>query len=532
MPSQRNEHLRQATTGVVSAQDIGGAGTLSIDTDSHTAARSTPLIPQRRLLPLYLLLGFSAGLPFYMFNAVLLLRLSRNGIDIVVIGFFAWVALLPTFKFLWAPMVDRLSVPGFAAFWGRRRGWIMLSQLGIFASLVAMAFTADDTNLPLVALFAIVLAFWTTTLEVAADGWRIELAPSQAEQGPIVAANLWGYRSAMVAAGSGAALVAARADWTWAYLAIAALAFLPFPVLAAMRADPGASAGRMRSLAVGVVATAAILVTTAALTALVGWVVLSAFASAGITSESNITPYVLVACLLPFLALAFALPKIRRMGPDAPWRTSPAIGPYVDIFWRYGFATLLVLGFVSLYRVGDVLALTLSHPMWDERGYSLDQIGIADGAVALPASMLGVAIGGWIAAKWRLGWALALGAVVAALGNWVYVWLWQSEPDGWILYASVAADQFGNGMAGAVFVVYLSMLVNPRFPSAQYAFLSGFAFLLARLLAGASGDMQQSFGYDGFFLLAGGASLSAVLLLPLLARVIPRGHSAGPERPV
>ena len=501
-----------------------------VQTEGDEAAR--PAIPQQRLLLLYLLLGFSAGLPFYMFNAVLTLRLAQHGIGIVIIGFFAWVALLPTFKFLWAPIVDRLSVPGFTAFWGRRRGWIMLSQLGICASLVAMALTADDTNLPLVALFAIVLAFWTTTLEVAADGWRIELAPTQEEQGPIVAANLWGYRSAMVAAGSGAALVAARADWMWAYLFIAVLAFLPFPILVAMRREPRADGGRLASLATGVMATAVVLLATTALTALVGWLALSAFASAGITSESNITPYVLVACLLPFVALAFALPKIRKMGPDAPWRRSPAIGPYVDIFWRYGFATLLVLGFVSLYRVGDVLALTLSHPMWDARGYSLDQIGIADGAVALPASMLGVAIGGWIAAKWRLGWALALGALVAAIGNWVYVWLWQSEPEGWILYASVAADQFGNGMAGAVFVVYLSMLVNPRFPSAQYAFLSGFAFLLARLLAGASGEMQQSIGYDGFFLMAGIVSLAAVVLLPLLARVIPRGHSAGPERPV
>ena len=500
---------------------------------STEGGKAQAIVPdQRRLLLLYLLLGFSAGLPFYMFNAVLTLRLARHGIDIVLIGFFAWVALLPTFKFLWAPIVDRLDVPGFSAFWGKRRGWIMLAQLGIFASMVAMAFTASDTNLPLVALFAILLAFWTTTLEVAADGWRIELAPSQEEQGPIVAANLWGYRSAMVAAGSGAALVAARADWMWAYLAIAVLAFLPFPILAAMRRDPDASARRGGSLVKGIIASFVILLLSAAATAIVGWLALEAFSAAGISSDSNVTPYVLVICMLPFVGLAFALPRIRKMGPDAPWRRSPALGPYVDIFWRYGFATLLVLGFVSLYRVGDVLALTLSHPMWNARGYSLDQIGIADGAVALPASMVGVAIGGWISARWRLGWALALGAVVAALGNWVYVWLWDSPAHGWILYTCVAADQFGNGLAGAVFVVYLSMLVNPRFPSAQYAFLSGFAFLLARLLAGASGTLQQQIGYDGFFMLSGALSIVAVVFLPLLAKVVPRGASAGPERPV
>jgi len=142
---------------------------------------------------------------------------------------------------------------------------------------------------------------------------------------------------------------------------------------------------------------------------------------------------------------------------------------------------------------------------------------------------VGVALGSWMAAKWRLPWALAAGALVAALGNWVYVWLWWRPPEGWVLYASVAVDQFGNGLAGAVFVVYLSMLVNPRFPAAQYAFLSGFAFLLARLLAGASGEMQQAIGYDGFFVLTGAASIAAIVFLPFLARIRSRGNSAGPQ---
>jgi PAT family beta-lactamase induction signal transducer AmpG len=474
------------------------------------------------LYAIYLLLGFSAGLPFYMFNAVLTLRLARHGVDIAIIGFFAWVALLPTFKFLWAPVLERFAVPGFSRFWGKQRGWIMLAQFGIFTAMAGMAFTSDDASLPLTALFAVTLAFWTTTLEIAADGWRIELAPTQAEQGPLVAANLWGYRSAMVAAGSGAALIAARADWMWAYLAIAAAAFVPFPILAAMRSDRENGARRLGALAHGIAASTLICLLVTVVTAMLGWVALAAVDSAGIGSDSNVTPVVLTVCMLPFIALAFALPRIRRMAADAPLRRSPTLGPYVDIFWRYGYATLAVLAFVSLYRVGDVLALTLSHPMWNARGYSLDLIGIADGAVALPASMLGVALGGWMATRWRLGPALAAGAVLAALGNWVYVWLWSTPVAPWVLYSSVALDQFGNGLAGTVFVVYLSMLVNPRYPAAQYAFLSGFAFLLARLLAGASGTMEKTIGYDGFFVLTGIASIAAVVLIPFVTRVAAR----------
>lgn len=474
-----------------------------------------------RLLALYLLLGFSAGLPFYMFSAVLTLRLARHGVDIAIIGFFAWVALLPTFKFLWAPLLERWSVPGFTRFWGQRRGWIMLAQLGIASAMAGMAFTSSDASLPRTALFAVCLAFWTTTLEIAADGWRIEIAPGQAEQAPIVAAYLWGYRGAMVAAGSGAVWIAARADWSWAYLAIAAAAFLPFPALAAMRGEDGAK-GRTGSLLGGIAASGAILAAFAALTAVVGWLVVGAAARAGIGSQTNVTPFVLAVCIVPFALLALFLPRIRRMGPDAPARRSPAVGPYVDIFWRFGFATLAVLAFVSVYRMGDVLALALNHPMWNELGYSLEAIAVADGVVSLLANIAGVALGGWAAARWPIWRALFAGALAAAASNWVYVWLWTAPVADSALYAAVAIDQFGNGMAAAVFVVYLSLLVNPRFPAAQYAFLSGFAFLFARLLAGASGTMQKMVGYDGFFLLTGALSVAAVLFLPFIARVTAR----------
>jgi PAT family beta-lactamase induction signal transducer AmpG len=477
-------------------------------------------------LALYLLLGSSAGLPYYMFNAVLLLRLARHDVDLVLIGFFAWVALLPVFKFAWAPLLDRFDIPGFSEFWGNRRGWIMLSQLGIFVAMVAMAFTSNDRNLPVTALFAVLLAFWSTTLEVASDGWRIELAPTQAEQGPMVTANLWGYRSAMVVAGSGAAYVAGQLDWTWAYLAIALLAFLPFPVLCAMRREPGRQASRCTSLVVGLAASGAILLVSLLVIAALGWLVLDSAARLGISSKTNITPIVLAIALLPFVALALALPWIKRLPADAPARRSAAIGPYVDIFWRYGYSVLPVLAFAAIYRMGDVMTLTLSHPLWNARGYSLNQIAMADGPVAILSSVAGVALGGWMAARWRLGPALAVGAFGSAIGNGIFAWLWWVPPSNAVIYLSAGIDQFAHGLQSAVFVVYLSMLVNPRYPVAQYAFLSGFAFLLPRLVAGASGAMQVRIGYDGFFLLAGGLSASAILLLPFLASARPRKDDA------
>ena len=482
---------------------------------------AAPPIPLGRMA-LYVLLGFSAGLPFYMFSTVLGARLLGHGVDIVTIGLFGAVALLPTFKFVWAPLVDRIGVPGFHRYWGRRRAWIMLAQIGIATSLAAMAWTAADRSLPVTALCATLLAFWTTTLEVAADGWRIELAPTREEQGPITAANLWGYRSALIAAGSGALIVADAAGWTAAYLLIATFALLPLPLLVALPPDPDGTGGRWTALATGAGASLLILTGTAAAFALVGWGLLAVGRVLGVAATGNITAVVLLLCLAPFVLFAVATPRIARMGPDARWRRSAAIGPYVDFFWRHGAAALTLLAFVSFYRMGDVMTLALSTLVRKARGYSLTEIGIADGGVALAASILGVAVGGWAAARWPLGRALAMGAVASALGNWIFVWLWGQPPSPLVLYLATGLDQWGHGLAGAVFVVYLSMLVNPRFPAAQYALLSGFAFLLPRLLAVASGAIQVRIGFDGFFLLSGTLSAAALLFLPVITRIRPR----------
>jgi PAT family beta-lactamase induction signal transducer AmpG len=346
----------------------------------------------------------------------------------------------------------------------------------------------------------------------------------------------------MVAAGSGALLVAdpsgkaapllaglgIEAGWTTSYLLIAAAAFVPLPILASLRPDPRSTGGRGAALAAGLAASAAILLAVLAVTAAAGWLVLSAAGGAGIDGETNVTPYVLAICMVPFMIMAAALPRIRKAPPGSAIRSSAAIGPYVDFFWRYGFGALVVMAFVSIYRMGDVLALNLSKPMIKGLGYSLDQIGYADSLVALASSIVGVGLGGLIVVRWRMSLALAVGAAFAAFGNFGFVWLAHQPVDVSMLYLATAADQFGNGMAGTIFVVYLSMLVNPRFPGAQYAFLSGFAFLLPRLLSGAGGAIVKQLddsglnGFDLFFMLSGVLSLAAILFLPFLARIAPR----------
>jgi MFS transporter, PAT family, beta-lactamase induction signal transducer AmpG len=482
-------------------------------TDRTAEARDAGI--SQRIIALFGLLGFSSGLPFLLFSSVLFLRLTNNGASLGVVAFFAWVSLLPTFKFAWAPMLDRLTIPGFGRAWGRWRSWILLSQLGVAASLVGLAFADPDRNLALTALWALQLAFWATTLEAAADGWRCQLAHDVKSQAPLVSAVLWGYRSAMVAAGSIAVLIAGVADWGVAYLAIAAAAFIPFPLVLATA--PEHPANRLNALMAGAGVSAALLGAGLIATAIVGFGVMQAADAMGITPASHVTRAVLILCGLPFVIMMIAIPRIRRMREGSALLSSSALGPYIDFFRTLGYAAIVILAFVSIYRMGDVLTLTLAKPLMSSVGYSLTQIGIADGALSLIANIAGVGAGAFAAARFGRNTSLVLGAVFAALGNAAYVWLANVPPSDVVIYLTAFADNFGNGMAAAVFVVYLSVLVNPKYPAAQYAFLAGFAFLLPRLLAGASASIQGDIGYDGFFILSGVLSLASVLFLPFIA---------------
>jgi PAT family beta-lactamase induction signal transducer AmpG len=469
----------------------------------------------RQTIGLFGLLGFSSGLPFLLFSSVLFLRLTNNGAPLGVVAFFAWVSLLPTLKFAWAPMLDRLTIPGFGRVWGRWRSWILLSQLGVVASLLGLAAADPDQNLAFTALWALQLAFWATNLEAASDGWRCELAHDAKSQAPLVSAALWGYRSAMVAAGSVAVLLAGASNWGFAYLAIAAAAFIAFPMVLATA--PEHAGPKSKAFLAGLGVSAALLAAGLIATAIVGIGVLEAATALDITPQSHVTRVVLVLCALPFVIMMIALPRIRDLRADSAILSSPAVGPYLDFFRTLGYAAIVILGFVSIYRMGDVLTLTLAKPLMTSVGYSLTQIGIADGALSLVANIAGVGVGAFAAARFGKNLSLALGAAFAALGNAAYVWLANVPPSNPVIYVTAFADNFGNGMAAAVLVVYLSVLVNPKYPAAQYAFLAGFAFLLPRLLAGASASIQGDIGYDGFFVLSGILSLASVLFLPFLA---------------
>ncbi len=162
-----------------------------------------------------LLLGFASGLPYMLVFSTLTAWLRDVGTTLSIIGFFSWLVLTYSLKFLWAPFVDRYSVIGFGVF-GKRRGWILFSQFMIFLSLIGMSFIDPLQNIKFLALFAFFAAFFGSIQDIAIDALRIEIGDAK-EQGNLAASYQFGYRVAILVATSMALIFADLLDWAYVY---------------------------------------------------------------------------------------------------------------------------------------------------------------------------------------------------------------------------------------------------------------------------------------------------------------------------
>src|ERR1700759_3473780 len=183
---------------------------------------------QRRVLNV-LLLGFSSGLPLALSGSTLLVWMRESGVDLGTIGLFALVGTPYTLKFLWAPLVDALHVPIFTRVLGRRRGWLVFSQLLLIATILLLALT-DPARSPLfVALGALLVAAASSTQDIVVDAFRIESLP-ESEQAAGMASYVAAYRVGMLVSTAGALFLVTGFEawglprpsaWSAGYLAMA-----------------------------------------------------------------------------------------------------------------------------------------------------------------------------------------------------------------------------------------------------------------------------------------------------------------------
>lgn len=412
-----------------------------------------------------LFLGFSAGLPFLLLFSTLSFWLREVGVSLSTIGLFSWVGITFSIKVFWAPVVDRLVVPPFTTLLGKRRGWMLLAQIGIAAGLIGIAYTDPATNLEMIVYFALLVAFASATQDIAIDAYRIE-AVEKALQGAMAGTYQVGYRFGLIAAGAGALYIAQFTSWPMAYTVMAALVGVGMATVLIIR-EPE------------VVRDQATLLREAALLRRIE----------GEGEHHGI--------LHRFIA----------------WFSGAVISPLVDFFARNGSFALVILAFVGLYRLSDITLGVMANPFYVDLGFTKEQIANIAKLYGVIATLAGALIGGVLVVRIGLLRSLLIGAVLVAATNLVFAALAVTGPDILMLTAAITADNIANGLAGSVFIAYLSSLTNTAYTATQYALFSSLFTLPGKIVAGGSGFVVEALGYVNFFFYASALGIPAILLV-------------------
>jgi PAT family beta-lactamase induction signal transducer AmpG len=402
-----------------------------------------------------LFLGFAAGLPLLLVLGTLSFRLREAGIDRSTIGYLSWVGLAYAFKWVWAPLVDRLPIPYFTKRLGRRRSWLLLAQVMVILGLVGMAISDPRQTLGPVVWCALLVAVGSATQDIALDAFRIESAhPSH--QAALAASYQTGYRLAMIWAGAGVLWVAAwvqgdnsagyvQEAWQTAYMVMAA------------------------SMAVG-----------------------------------------LFTVLISKEPVPAALPPARNV---REWLQGALVEPFADFIKRYHWQAVLILSLIAVYRISDVVMGIMANPFYVDMGYTKAEVATVTKVYGVLMTLLGAFVGGVMALRWGVMRILMLGAILSALSNLLFAWLSGHGHDVQALILVVSADNLSSGIASAAFIAYLSSLTNIQYSATQYALLSSMMLLLPKFIAGFSGDFVNAHGYADFF------NATALLGMPVLILV-------------
>jgi PAT family beta-lactamase induction signal transducer AmpG len=422
---------------------------------------------------LMLVLGFSSGLPFMLIGNTLGFWLAEDGVKLAVIGFLSWITLTYSVKFLWGAVVDRLPPPLISSL-GRRRGWMIITQIGVAAGLVGMSLSDPRAHLDALIGFGLLTGVSAAAQDTVIDAWRIESAVDADELGLLTAAYSLGFRVALIATESWILFLADKVGWPLSY---------------------GLYGGLMGA---GVVASL-----------LVREPARADAAMAAKSAEAAVHP-------------------LRAAG-DA------VVGPFIAFFRAHGLAlAALMLGMITLYHLCDYLRGPMSNPYYKALGIPKPTIGWVRTTIGLAGSMAGIALGG--ASSLRLGnmRTLVLGAILQPLAVAAFSLLAWHGGD-WTLLAAgpvrltafeaiMGFDSLAMAYAGVALVAYMSTLTSLGYTATQYALLTSALTWTGKTLKGFSGVIVDSLqhgrglleAYGLFYLFSAAVGLPAILLCVIL----------------
>ena len=402
-----------------------------------------------------LFLGFSAGLPLALSGSTLVVWMRQSGVDLTTIGLFTLVGTPYTLKFLWAPVVDALDVPLLSQWLGRRRGWLVLSQLMLMAAIVFLAFCNPAVSPWLVAFGALLVATASATQDIVIDAFRVEsLEPS--EQAAGMASYVATYRIGMVVSGAGALYIVdgferwgfdLQTAWTFGYLAMAL--FVLIGIFTAICAtEPGNAA------------------------------------AAAAHGDGNPLKRVIVV----------------------------AIAAFKDFLTRD--LAFVILAFVVCYKLCDAFAGTMLTAFVIDLGFSRTDYADVVKVFGLGATLIGGFAGGFLARAYPMATCLWIGAILQMASNFVFTWQAWMGMNYWALIATILVENF-TGAVGTVFIVaYLSALCqSPLHTATQFALLTAVAAMGRIYLTAGSGYIAKEAGWAWFFVISALTAIPSLLLL-------------------
>jgi PAT family beta-lactamase induction signal transducer AmpG len=420
-------------------------------------------------------LGFSSGLPLALSGSTLQVWSAESGVDLKTIGFFTLVGTPYTLKFLWAPVVDAIDIPILSRLLGRRRGWLVFSQLLLMAAIVFLAFCDPAISPWHVAFGALLVATASATQDIVIDAFRVESLDKN-EQAAGMASYVAAYRIGTLASTLGILyLVAAfkvfgfdqTAAWTLGFIGMAALVLIGI-VTTILATEPQQSRE----------------------------------AEAAHATEKN---------------------SVMRV-------INAAYHAFADFLARD--AAIIVLLFVVLYKFCDAFAGAMTAAFVIKIGFSIvDYANIVKG-VGLAATLIGGFVGGALAARYSIVTCLWLGALLQMASNLAFTWLAFVGTNHWALAVAIIAENFAGAIGTVIFVAYLSALCqSPLHTATQFALLTALAAVGRTYLSAPAGIVAEATGWPMFFVVS---SLLAIPSLLLLAYLQQRGHFAelGPQRVV
>jgi PAT family beta-lactamase induction signal transducer AmpG len=411
-----------------------------------------------------LFLGFSAGLPLALSGSTLLVWMREAGVDLGIIGLFALVGTPYTIKFLWAPIVDALDVPVLARLLGRRRGWLVFSQLLLIAAIAFLAFCDPVASPYWVAVGALLVAAASATQDIVIDAFRIE-SLDESEQAAGMAAYVAAYRIGMLASTAGALFLVSGFE--------------------------GLGFGKDGAWSAGYLAMAALVVIGIATTLIATEPAKSATAEIEHAAHARENPVARVA--------------------------KAAYASFADFLTRD--SAIVVLVFVVLYKFCDAFAGAMTAPFVIDLGFSRNDYAAIVKGVGLAATLIGGFAGGALARAYPLVTSLWIGAFLQMASNLVFTWQALVGVNLWALTVTIIVENFTGAIGTVIFVAYLSALCNnPLHTATQYALLTALAAVGRTYLSAGAGFVAERTGWPMFFVISALTALPSLVLLVWLQR--------------